>query len=205
MRLFHVLFSLLLFIPQYSSAQAPQTWDLPLIVNDTNTKVQFDVDTTWHIVTGHVSNISGNISLADSTNPLSINSEIHFPVKSFDTGWGMRNESLQDSMHMKKFPEVILKTSEIEGDCNPEKVQTEGKCQMLLVGTLKITDVTREAKIPVTIEAKENNFLVQGKLTFKWTSFNIEDPSILMAKVDPDVTVTYSVSIPATKINEKIE
>lgn len=180
-------------------AEESNTWLLPLTINDQNTTVGFDVNTTWHVVHGKISNSTGTISLLDQKSPLSVVSEIHFQVKSFDTGWDKRNESLWDHMKADKFPEVILKTTSVVGDCNPEKVGS-GDCKAKLVGTLSICDVTKPVEVDVVISKKTDSYVVAGYYSFKWADYNVDDPSILVAKVDPVVNVSYSVKLPiATK------
>ena len=37
---------------------------------------------------------------------------------------------------------------------------------------------------------------MEGSLPIQWADFNVEDPSILIAKLDPTVTITYRTVIP---------
>ena len=180
-----------IFLLQTSIANA-QSWKLPLEVNDTNTEVKFDVDTTWHVVHGTLSKISGKIEQSDASNPLAVTSEITFPVKSFDTGWGLRNDSLHEHMKVDKFPNATLKTTAIEGSCTPDKLPCDAK----LKGTLTICDVTKDILVDIKIEKKDANYKVSGKYAFKWAEYNIDDPSIIAAKVEPTVEVKYSVVLP---------
>ena len=173
-----------------------QTWQLPQTLNDKNTKVSFEVGTTWHVVYGNISNTTGNISLSNPKEPLSVNSEIHFPVKNFSTGWDKRDESLLEHMNVEKYPEVVLKTNRVIGECAPTVVE-KGPCSAKLAGTLTICDVTKDVEINIVISKKDGSFDVAGDYSFKWAEYNVEDPSIIVAKVDPTVKVKYSVTIPS--------
>lgn len=179
----------------FGNAIAEPRWDLPMTINDTNTTVTFDVDTTWHVVDGKTSNTSGSVSLSDPNNLMSIQSEIHFPVKSFDTGWSARDDSLHEHMQAEKYKDVVLKTSTLEGDCKPEMLKT-GPCKGTLIATLTICDVTKELPLEVDIEAMGDKYKVTGNYSFKWADYNVEDPSILVAKVDPTVRVKYALEVP---------
>lgn len=177
---------------------AQSTWKLPVEVSDRNTKVQFDVDTTWHVVTGKTSNLTGRVFLADPQDPMSVQAEIHFPVKQFDTGWGARNDSLYDHMAADKFTEVVYRVTKLQPTCRLEELQRTGECQTLLNGTLSIRDITREATIPAIIKKTNAGYEVSGDFTFRWDAFNVEDPSIIVAKVKPEVKVSYTIELPAS-------
>jgi len=127
---------------------------------------------------------------------MSILSEITFPVKSFSTGWDKRDESLFDHMNGEKYPNAILKTNKVKGNCTPEIVE-KSLCEEKLLGTLTICDVTKEIEVDIKVEKTENNYKVTGTYSFKWAEYNIEDPSMIVAKVDPIVKVNYSIVIPS--------
>ncbi len=178
-----------------AAAMAETAWELPLQVSDDNTKVNFDVDTTWHVVYGKTSKLSGTVSLGDPNNLMSIQSDIHFPVKSFDTGWSARDESLHEHMKADKFPEVVLKTTELTGECTPEIV-AKGECTATLQANLTICDVSKNIPLDVKIVDNGEKYTVSGTYAFKWADYNVDDPSILVAKVDPTVRVQYSIEVP---------
>lgn len=194
-----LLFLKIVFIcllANFASAEAH--WKLPLTVDDNNTKVTFDVDTTWHVVYGKTSKLSGTVNLGDESDLLSVNSEIHFPVKSFDTGWGLRNDSLYEHMQVDKFPEVVLKTKGLGEQCTPSAVAA-GSCKSTVQAELTICDVTKEIPLDLNIEDKGAEYLVSGKYSFKWAEYNVKDPSIIAASVDPVVRIQYSVTVPKTE------
>jgi hypothetical protein len=41
-----------------------------------------------------------------------------------------------------------------------------------------------------------NRDKISGKLTIAWAEYNVQDPSILIAKLDPSVTIAYSTEVP---------
>ena len=180
-----------------NAEEAVKMWSLPASVSDENTKVTFKVDTTWHWVHGKTKGLTGQVTLSDKADPLSIVSEIHIPASTIDTGWGMRNSSLYEHMGTKSYPEILWKSTKLEGDCTPTKLAAEKICKGELLGSLTIRDVTLEEKLPVTIELKDDTFHVGGAITFAWAKFNVEDPSMLGASVQPNVTVEYKIAIPA--------
>ncbi len=195
--LYLILVVLVFSVHIANAEEAVKTWTLPVKVSDKNTKVTFKVDTTWHWVHGKTKGLSGLVTLSDNADPLSIVSEIHVPAGTIDTGWSMRNSSLYEHMGTESFPEIIWKSTKLEGDCTPTKLAAEKICKGQLVGSLTIRDVTMVEKLPVTIELKDDTFYVGGEITFGWAKFNVEDPSIFGASVEPNVTVEYEMAIPA--------
>lgn len=185
-----------LFLATNVTAQENTIWGLPQSLSDKNTEVSFEVDTTWHIVYGKITGTSGSIKLSDVNNPLTVVSDIHFPTKNFNTGWDKRDDNLHEHMKVEQFPEVILKTSAVQGECSPQAVN-KADCAAKLVGTLTICDITKDIEIPVTISKKEQSYKINGEYSFKWADYNVDDPSIIVAKVDPVVKVIYSVTLPA--------
>ena len=51
-------------------------------------------------------------------------------------------------------------------------------------------------KLQGILEKRGSEIVLTGDSRFSWLDFGVEDPSILVAKLDPEVVVTYSVSIP---------
>lgn len=191
-------FLMLLLLATSVAAEEIVQWKLPQALTDENISVSFEVDTTWHVVHGEVRGISGSVFLADKKDLNSIQAEIHFPVKQFDTDWGMRDDSLREHMKAEEFPEVVLTTGEFLGDCDPNTINEQG-CSAELKASLQICDVTKDIKLPVVIKKKDGIFIANGSYTFAWAKYNVDDPSMFMAKVKPDVTVKYSITIPVEK------
>lgn len=178
-------------------AESITPWQLPLVVNDNNTVVGFEIDTTWHIVYGKIKGTTGSIALSNPNEPLSVVSEFHFPTANFETGWSKRDDSLHEHMKVEQFPEVVFKTTAAQGTCGPDQI-AQGPCNVTLVGTLTICDVTKSISVDATIEKKGDTFEVKGAYEFQWAEYNVDDPSIIIAKVDPTVKVTFAVTLPAT-------
>ena len=196
--LYFILASVFLLSTSNAAAEQSAPWELPLEVSDKNTNVRFDVDSTWHMVTGKIKGSSGFVKLSDPSNPLSVVSEIHFPVKSIKTGMGMRDSSLQDHMKADEFPEIVFKSEMAAADCDLSQLSVK-PCKGKLIGELSIVDVTRKVELDIEIAKKNEVYEVSGKSTFAWADYHVEDPSILVAKVDPNVTVSYSLTLPSSK------
>ena len=191
------LFLFSLWLMQATSAFGdPAVWIAPQDLGDNNTTVSFEVDSTWHLVEGTTSRVTGKVWLLNPEDPLSIQAEIHVPVVKFDTHNSMRDDKMRDVMAAAKFPEVIIRTNAVKGDCSPQTVETKGFCDGALLGSLTIRDVTQEVTLPYTIKREHDSFVISGKYSFEWAKYHVEDPSILIAKLSPVVSVNYSCHLP---------
>jgi hypothetical protein len=57
-------------------------------------------------------------------------------------------------------------------------------------------DVSKEVELPVEITKEGDFYSIKGTLPLQWADYNIEDPSILIAKLDPTVTISYQTRVP---------
>ncbi len=174
-----------------------QHWFTPAILSSENTSVTFELDSTWHTVHGQVPGVSGEVSLKNPANPLSVQVSAKMKVSSFDTDSNMRDSKMRDVMDAESFPVVTFIADGLKKNCTPALVLKNGKCDDELGASLTIRDVTKKFIVPVSISSAENAFLVKGALPISWMEFGVEDPSILIASVDPTVTIHFEVMLKA--------
>ena len=177
-----------------SSLALADSWNLPQKLSDKNTTIDFEVDTTWHLVEGKTKGLQGEVSLSDPKDPNSITATLTLPVNKFDTDNSDRDEEMRAAMAEDKFPAVTLKIDRAKEICTTEVAQQKG-CKALLEGSLSIRGVTRSLTLPVKINYKANKYIIAGTFTFPWASFGVEDPSIFVAKVYPDVTIKFKLKL----------
>lgn len=189
------LFALLVLLTGPGPTHA-ESWKLPAKLDDSNTTVTFVVDSTWHTVQGSTKGVTGDVILRDPKDPLSIVATIKFPVRLFNTDGESRDEKLQKVMASGLFPDVTFTSSRLSPSCAPKLLSATGRCEGALHGTLRIRDVQRQVDLPILIAEEGEQFVMEGSLPIQWADFNVEDPSILIAKLDPTVTITYRTVIP---------
>jgi polyisoprenoid-binding protein YceI len=187
------LFSIL---PVASQRAQGDTWNLPSPLNDSNTKVSFVVDSTWHTVNGTTKHLNGSVVLKDKNDPLSIVVDLKIQVKTFDTDWDSRDEKLQECMASDTYPVASFTSTRLSENCKPTVIDIAGKCSGTLTGILTMRDVSKEVALPVSITKERDSYLISGSLPVTWADYNIEDPSILIAKLDPIVTISYETKVP---------
>ena len=186
------------FVSFYASAQSANadTWKLPSPLDDSNTKVSFMVDSTWQTVNGTTKNLNGSVVLRDKNDPLSIVVDLKIQVKTFDTDWDSRDEKLQECMASDVYPVASFISTRLSDSCKPALLDIAGRCSGTLTGTLTMRDVSKEVALPVSITKEADRYVISGAIPVRWAEFNIEDPSILIAKLDPVVTISYETKVP---------
>ena len=162
-------------------------------LNDDNTKISFEVDSTWVLVHGSTSDINGNYTIKTVADTRTLSGEVNIPLTSFKTGSESRDEHLQEVMAADKFKFVKVEIEEVKSDCFPTTINKDIKsCSGFIVAKLTIRDVTKLVELPYSISKNEQNeFIISGELPINWAEYNVEDPSILIAKLEPVVKVKY--------------
>ncbi len=172
------------------------SWNLPAELNDKNTHIRFEVDSTWHMVHGETEGLRGEAKLLNPEDPGSVEIDFRLPVAKFDTDNSSRDERLREVMSEEKYKDIHFHASGIEGGCSPDRVLSEGSCDGVLKGQLKMLEVEKAVDVPVSIRTGTDGvFHIEGSYAFEWEPYGIEDPSILVAYVDPVVTVFFDVHL----------
>lgn len=182
-----------------TTAYAGPKWNLPQQLSDKNTTVTFEVDSTWHLVEGKTAGVHGRVWLEDQADSNSINVEVSLPVTRFDTERESRDEKLRTVMHADRYPEISFigrgASPRSEG-CDPEQMTPGDRCKLEIQGDLLISGVKKTVTLPVVVERLIDSFKVAGELSLAWADYGVEDPSIIIAKLDPKVIVRMAVELP---------
>jgi hypothetical protein len=175
------------------------SWNLPIELSDANTKVRFELDSTWHLVHGAVSGVEGSVALGERERFDELALSLTLPVGRFDTENSTRDKKMRRVMSAAEYPRVSFTGGTLQHGCTPSRVLAEGECKDSLSGKLTILKTTLAVELPTLIKAdSEGGYVITGSLPIDWAFFGVEDPSILIASVDPIVTIFYEVRLPAT-------
>lgn len=189
-----MLMKFLSFLLIFTSVVEAQSWSPPAVVNQDSVQVKFEVDSTWHLIHGQVTEVAGRIWLENAVDPSSIRAELSAAVAAFDTDNNSRDKEMRHVMDSEEFPKVALRIDGFSGEpCVPLKVEKSGVCSGFLAGEITIRDVSRKLKIPFKIIADGAHYKVDGHFSLKWEDFGVEDPSILVAKLDDTVSISFQV------------
>jgi polyisoprenoid-binding protein YceI len=177
------------------SLDGRSSWNLPATLTTKNTNITFEVDSTWHTVHGKVKQLEGVAKSFQPSDPSAVQVVVSFPVTAMDTDNSSRDEKLYSIMASDQHPKVVFEASRLDGGCSPLSLGEREVCKGVLNGHLSIRGVKKSLQLPVEIARSTKGFKVVGKVTFNWLEYGVEDPSFILAKVDPMVTVRVKVSL----------
>ena len=100
------------------SAHGP-LWNLPAHITDDQISVSFEVDSTWHLVHGTTSGVTGDVWLANPNDPHSVRARIVFPILNFHTNKESRDLRLLEVVHADRFSVVTFSVLSMSANCNP--------------------------------------------------------------------------------------
>lgn len=197
--LFVCAFSLFFLQADFLAAQAKASpapgpfWNLPQDLNDHNLSVRFEVDSTWHLVEGEAPLVSGKVWLENPKDFRSVRGEIAVPVANFDTQNSRRDRRLREAMQADKFPMVSFRLELADGLCDPQIIKDGYVCDCRMHGVLKIRDVEKIIDWPskITYDEQQSAYILEGNTKVQWQEFGVEDPSIIIAKVDPTAAIKF--------------
>lgn len=170
-------------------------WNLPKLLTTSNAKVKFQVDTTWHMVHGAAKEIKGELLLTDPARYDSVSGKIIIPVAALDTDNSSRDETMRESMHADKFPEIQYKFERMDKICAPDTLTSGIACPFEINGNLTIRNVSRNVLLKGKVIFNGFNYVVSGETTIKWQDYGVEDPSIFIASVYPDTKIEIEITL----------
>jgi polyisoprenoid-binding protein YceI len=150
----------------------------------------------WHLIEGRTSGLTGRVWLANPKDPLSVQASIEFPVARFNTEGEMRDERMREVMDSTHSPHVTLLVESLKPECTPATFKSVGRCGARVSTRLKIRGVEQPLEIHAELVTNQREGVLRGETRCRWADFGVEDPSILVARLDPEVVITYSVTIP---------
>lgn len=172
---------------------------LPQPISDRNAKITFAVGPTWCLVEGKTAGMTGRVWLKNPQDGLSIQALVDVPPARIDACgemWGQRLREVMDSGHA---PYVSLSINSLRPSCNPASFAASQSRPAELLVKLTIRETERPMKLQGALQKQSLCVALTGERQFSWPDFGFEGPSILVAKLGPEVAVPYSVTIPTTK------
>ncbi|WKZ56710.1 MAG: YceI family protein [Bdellovibrionota bacterium] len=202
MRVRRLVAALLLCAHMYPDLAAATPWNLPTPLGDYNTQLSFEVDSTWHTVHGTTTGVSGRVWIENPADSASLRAEISVPVAQFNTDNSMRDDKLREVMAAEEYPKVKFDLKSADIPCDPAVMVEASRCAILLRGNLSIRSITHAVEIQASVTKQGKDYVVQGSFPITWAEYEVEDPSILIARVDPIATITFALTLKGQPTHE---
>ena len=160
-------------------------------------QIIFELDTTWHTIHGTVKKVSGTVSLASPKDSRVIAASLSIPVSALDTDSESRDEEMHDCMESTKFPTITIDMPRITPSCTEKELASHAPCSYSTTGAVTIRDVTLPLALAGSITQDASGTIsVSGSTHLDWSKFGVKDPSILVAKVNEDVRISFNLGLP---------
>ena len=110
----------------------------------------------------------------------------------------MRDERMFEVMDSEHYRYATLAVDSFAPRCNVESFARGNHCPVEVLSRLTIRGIERAITLPGTLSRRDDLIELVGKVEFSWLDFGVEDPSILIAKLRPEMSVTYTIMVPAS-------
>jgi hypothetical protein len=133
---------------------------------------------------------------------MSIAGNIEIPIAQLHTGSSGRDSEMREVMHAASHPKIIYALKEIRARdpaCRLQDVALDAagkECPFTAAGMLTIAGNTRRIEASLQVTHAPAGLAVVGRVPLAWADYGVDDPSILVARLDSIVTVTFSTVIP---------
>jgi len=162
--------------------------EIRLSLDPAQSKLNWTVDSTLHMVHGIFNIKNGNLRFDPETGKAS--GEIIVLVTSGDTGNTSRDEKMhKEVLQSSQYPDAIFKPSQIEGH-----VSSTGASDVKLHGTLSLHGSDHDLVVPVHAELANDHWKGTAKFEVPYIQWGLKDPSNFLLKVKPIVSVELEMS-----------
>jgi polyisoprenoid-binding protein YceI len=162
--------------------------EIQLSLDPSQSKLNWTVDSTLHMVHGTFNIKTGNLHFDPETGKAS--GEIVVLVTSGETGNATRDEKMhKEVLQSSKYPDAIFKPSQIEGH-----VSRAGASDVRLRGTLSLHGSDHDMVVPVHAEFTNDHWQGTAKFEVPFIQWGLKDPSNFLLKVKPIVNVELEMS-----------
>lgn len=160
--------------------------------------VDFNLSTTMHPLKAVVKKFKGhmNIKSKDEKNIDQVEGILEIEANSITTNNSLcDNRMKNETLSVSKFPKITFKVSKIAIISN--KISIDNTINLKMLGDLTIREVTKKVEIPVKINVAKDktSAVVEGNYKVNFNDYNVPDPSILIAKVDPIVDLSFKLKV----------
>lgn len=172
-------------VPQTAKIAASE---IQLSLDPAQSKLNWTVDSTLHMVHGTFNIKTGNLHFDPETGKAS--GEIVVLVTSGDTGNATRDEKMhKEVLQSSQYPDAVFRPSQIEGH-----VSRAGASDVKLRGTLSLHGGDHDLVVPVHAELTSDQWKGTAKFEVPFIQWGLKDPSNFLLKVKPIVNVELEMS-----------
>jgi len=169
--------------PKANRSVQENAQEIVLMLDPSQTKLQWTVDSTMHTVHGTFAVKSGTVHFDPETGKAG--GEVIVLATSGDSGNSSRDQRMhKEILETAKFPDAVFRPVQIEG-----KVARSGNSDVKLHGVISLHGGDHEIIVPVHAELASDRWKGTAKFDVPYIQWGIKDPSNWLLKVKPVVNV----------------
>lgn len=150
--------------------------------------VGFEAQSTLHAFSGTAASFAGTIDTERLSGTLEID------AASITTHLGPRDARMRDlCLEVLRFADIRFRVETIEGDTALLRAES-GSGGVTLVGELTVRDVTLPVRVMASVSHEGGGLRIRGQHALRWSDYGVPDPSVLVARLSPELTVTFDVT-----------
>jgi polyisoprenoid-binding protein YceI len=175
--------------PRRQAVQAAAQ-ELVLSLDQSQSKVNYMVDSTLHTVHGTFNLKSGVLRIDPATGKAA--GEIIVYATSGDSGNSSRDEKMHKTvLESAKYNEIVFRPTQVDG-----KLAVSGPCDVKLRGVFSLHGGDHDLVVPVHAEISGDHW--RGTTTFEvpYIQWGLKDPSNFLLKVKPNVDIELELAGP---------
>ncbi len=153
--------------------------------SQSDSSLKFFNKASLHGIEGTAKSFSGSIDTDAGTGSMTVK------AASMTTNLGPRDKKMQSfCLESDQFPTISFDVKSIDGGQALQGGQGSGK--ITLIGLLKIRDVSKMIRVDTDYSFGADGLTLKGRYDFKWTDYNVPDPSIFISTLYPEMNVQFS-------------
>lgn len=189
------IFTLAIFLSAAPRPPLPQTAktatsEIQLSLDTAQSKLNWTVDTTLHLVHGTFNIKQGTVRFDPETGKAS--GEIIVSVTSGETGNSSRDEKMhKEVLQSAQYPQAVFKPTQIEGH-----LARNGPSDIKLHGILNLHGADHDVVAQVHADLSNDHWTATAKFEIPFIQWGLKDPSSFLLKVKPTVNLDVQMSGP---------
>ena len=169
--------------PRPQALQPPATQELVLSLDQSQSKVHYEVDSTLHSVHGTFNLKSGILRIDPATGKAA--GEIIVYATSGDSGNSSRDEKMHKTvLESSKYSEIVFRPTLLDG-----KLAVSGPSDVKLHGVFSLHGGDHDLVVPVHAEIAGDHWKGTTKFQVPYIQWGLKDPSNFLLKVKPNVDI----------------
>jgi len=154
-------------------------------------RVWFDADARLHSFRGETQQLTGRFTIQRRSPPQLADAVVTIEAASLVTGHPERDADMrQDFLEVERFPTIDFRVDEL---LTPQAVAGDGTWDLVLQGKLTVHGVTRDVKVPTTVNIADERVTARGRIYVDMQAFNIRVPRLFLIPMKSEVLVGFEV------------